>query len=304
MTHVPVMPEEVLAALPLRPGAVVVDGTVGHGGHARLMAAKIAPGGLILGLDWDLDMLATAKARLQGLEGVEVELRHTDYRGLPAALAEVADAKGRPAAADAILLDLGLNLAQIEAPDRGMSFRVDAPLDMRMDRTTGEPAAALLNRASPEAIEDALFRYGDERWARRIAHVIVERRRSQPLRTTQDLVDCVLAAIPAAKREKRVHPATRTFQAVRIWVNRELEGLDEALTGAARCLAPAGVLVVLSFHSGEDRIVKRTFRELLHEGFEEVYKKPLTPTEAEVSTNPKSRSTKLRALRRSEESKI
>lgn len=301
MTHVPVMPEEVLAALPLRPGAFVVDGTVGHGGHARLMAAKIAPGGVILGLDWDLDMLATAKTRLEGLEGVEVELRHTDYRGLPEALAEVAVSKQRAPYADAILLDLGLNLAQIESPERGISFRVDAPLDMRMDRTSGEPASALLNRASPEAIEDALFRYGDERWARRIAHVIVERRRTQPLRTTRDLVDCVLAAIPAAKRETRIHPATRTFQAVRIWVNRELDGLDEALAAAARCLAPRGVLAVLSFHSGEDRIVKHTFRDLAEEGFEELYKKPLTPTESEIAANPKSRSTKLRALRRTEE---
>ncbi|HRF60267.1 MAG TPA: 16S rRNA (cytosine(1402)-N(4))-methyltransferase RsmH [Fimbriimonadaceae bacterium] len=301
MTHVPVMPEEVLAALHLRPGAFVVDGTVGHGGHARLMAAKIAPGGVILGLDWDLDMLATAKARLEGVEGVEVELRHTDYRGLPKALAEVAASKRRAPYADAILLDLGLNLAQIESPDRGISFRVDAPLDMRMNRTSGEPASALLNRASPEAIEDALFRFGDERWARRIAHVIVERRRTQPLRTTQDLVDCVLAAIPVAKREKRIHPATRTFQAVRIWVNRELDGLDEALAAAARCLAPRGVLAVLSFHSGEDRIVKHTFRDLAEKGFEELYKKPLTPTESEIAVNPKSRSTKLRALRRTEE---
>jgi 16S rRNA (cytosine1402-N4)-methyltransferase len=279
------MPDEVLAALSLMPGALVVDGTVGHGGHARLMAAKIAPGGVILGLDWDLDMLATAKTRLEGLEGVEVELRHTDYRGLPEALAEVAVSKQRAPYADAILLDLGLNLAQIESPERGISFRVDAPLDMRMDRTSGEPASALLNRASPEAIEDALFRYGDERWARRIAHV----------------VDWVLAAIPAAKRETRIHPATRTFQAVRIWVNRELDGLDEALAAAARSLAPRGVFAVLSFHSGEDRIVKHSFRDLAEKGFEELYKKPLTPTESEIAANPKSRSTKLRALRRTEE---
>jgi 16S rRNA (cytosine1402-N4)-methyltransferase len=169
---------------------------------------------------------------------------------------------------------------------------------MRMDRSKGEPASALLNRLSPREIEDILFELGDERWAKAIAKKIVERRRENPLRTTTDLVEAVLAAVPAGARDKRIHPATRTFQAVRIAVNRELEGLDEALRDAAERLAPGGTLAVLSYHSGEDRIVKNTFRDLAGEDFEDVYRKPRQPGAEEIARNPRSRSAKLRAIRR------
>jgi 16S rRNA (cytosine1402-N4)-methyltransferase len=199
---------------------------------------------------------------------------------------------------DGILLDLGLNSAQVDDPSRGFSFNAEAPLDMRMDRSSGEPASALLNRMSMTEIEQMLWDLGDERWARAIARKVVERRKTHALKTTKDLVDCVLAAIPAGAREKRIHPSTRTFQAVRILVNGELEGLEEALSDAAGCLRPDGVLAVLSYHSGEDRIVKTAFRQLSENGFEEVFKKPLTPTPAEIQLNPRSRSAKLRALRR------
>jgi 16S rRNA (cytosine1402-N4)-methyltransferase len=292
------MVPEVLEFLNLKPGLLAVDGTVGLGGHAREIATQIQPGGLLLGLDWDEEMLQEARARLETISGVEIELVHSDYRELPAVLGTVAEQHGRRAEADAILLDLGLNNAQISNPMRGISFQSDAPLDMRMDRSGKETAASWLNRATAREIEDVLWTHGDERWARRIAQVITERRREAPIRTTFVLVDCVLAAVPAAKRDKRIHPATRTFQAIRIHINGELEGLQQVFVAIARCLAEQGSMVVLAYHSGEDRAVKRAFRELAADGFKELTPKPVSPSQAEVSLNPKSRSAKLRAIRR------
>lgn len=300
--HVPVMLEEVVSVLPLRPGAVVVDGTVGLAGHAMRMAELLRPGGLIVGLDWDSAMLARAEERLSGVEGVAVRLFASDYRELRRCLTEAAGETGHPPQADAILLDLGLNSAQIEDPERGISFSGEGRLDMRMDRSRNEPASALLNRASASEIEKILAEYGDERWARKIAQAVVDRRKTKPLQTTQDLVECVLAAIPPAKREKRIHPATRTFQALRIAVNHELDGLEDAFVEAAGCLAPQGVLAILSYHSGEDRAAKRAAKRLSENGFEEVFAKPRTPSESEIRANPRSRSAKLRAVRRTKES--
>lgn len=298
MQHVPVMLAEVLEILPLKAGAIVVDGTLGLAGHGKELATRIAPGGLFLGLDWDLDMLEAAKERIGNIDGVTISLRHADYRALPTVLTEVCSESGRPPHADAILLDLGLNSAQLDDPSRGISFRESGPLDMRMDRTKGEPASALLNRATPFEIERILRNFGDENWARKIAQVIVDRRKTKPLQSTQDLIDCVLAAIPPSKRESRIHPATRTFQAVRIAVNHELDDLDEVILGIARCLSPLGVLAVLSYHSGEDRAAKVAMRAASREGFTEIFRKPLLPSESEVRRNPRSRSAKLRALRR------
>jgi 16S rRNA (cytosine1402-N4)-methyltransferase len=292
--HVPVMLSEILNLLPLESGATVVDGTVGLAGHASEMAKRIVPGGKILATDWDLSMLALAEQRLSSIEGVEVEAVHTDYRAIPNVMRDLGWQ------ADAILLDLGLNSAQIEDAERGIAFKQDGALDMRMDRTSGEPASSMLNRMSLDQIEDILFNLGDERWARAIAKKIVERRKESPLRTTKDLVDCVLAAIPAKARDKRIHPATRTFQAVRIAANRELEGLEEAIVEIGECLRKDGVMAVLSYHSGEDRAVKRAMKELGQEGFEEIFRKPAQPTAEEISQNPRSRSAKLRAVRRKE----
>lgn len=299
MTHVPVMMKEVLEVLPLAPGSVAVDGTLGMGGHALEMAKRISPGGLIVGLDWDKDMLNKARLRLSELRDVEVQTFHSDYRDLPERLAFATQEAGKNPAADAVLLDLGLSNIHIEDPSYGISFLREGPLDMRMDRSKGEPAAAWLNRASAKEIEDVLFTQGDERWARRIATVIVERRKTRPLRTTTDLVECVHAAIPVAKRDRKLHPATRTFQAVRIHSNQELDELEEAMKRIAEVLKNGGVMCVLSYHSGEDRAVKHAFRDLHKSGrFEELYKKPLVPTEAEVKSNPKARSAKMRALKR------
>ncbi len=292
-THTPVMVDEVLAALALRPGDVAVDGTLGHAGHALKMLEAITPGGTLVGCDWDEEMLAAARLNIEKSKGdARAELFHADFRKLSGIL------EGLGLAASGILLDLGLNSAQIEDPRRGMAFKFDGPLDLRMDRSAGEPASALLNRLGPNEIERILFDLADERWARAIARKIVERRKVTPLRTTTDLVDAVLAAVPSGARDKRIHPATRTFQAVRIYVNRELEGLDEALDSAAGRLAEGGTLAVLSYHSGEDRIVKSVFRTLSQDGFRELYRKPLGPTQGEVSRNPRSRSAKLRAIRR------
>jgi 16S rRNA (cytosine1402-N4)-methyltransferase len=290
--HRPVMIEEVFNVLPLRPGAVAVDGTVGLGGHARRIAEAISPGGTLIGLDWDVQMLERAKSALQGIAGASLTFLHDDFGSIGRAL----DRAGL--LADAILLDLGLNSAQVEDPARGFSFTTPGPLDMRMDRSRGEPASAVLNRMSLAQLEAMIRDLGDERFARAIARTIVERRKRLPLKSTLDLVECVFEAIPLKLREKRIHPATRTFQAVRIFVNGELDRLEPALRDAAAHLSSGGVLAVLSYHSGEDRIVKHTFRELARSGYEELNKKPMTPSATEIAENPRSRSAKLRALRR------
>jgi 16S rRNA (cytosine1402-N4)-methyltransferase len=292
MRHDPVMIREILEALPLMPGSVVVDGTLGLGGHSSEFLKAIDPGGTLVGFDWDANMLAEATRRLDAPEEVQIHLVHADFRSMKPEMERL------KLKADGILLDLGLNSAQVDDPTRGFSFREGGPLDMRMDRSKGEPAAALLNRLSLHEISDALKEYGDERWALAIARKIIERRKESPLRTTEDLVECVLAAIPVRARDKRIHPATRTFQAIRILTNRELEGLEEALQDAASLLNEGGVLAVLSYHSGEDRIVKHVFRELAEEGFEELNRKPQAPSSEEIARNPRSRSAKLRCLRK------
>lgn len=290
--HEPVMVREILHALELRPGDVVVDGTLGLAGHTMHFIDAVKPGGAVVGFDWDESMLSIARDRIGHQKELTIHLVHSDFRQMKMVMEEFGF---RP---KGILLDLGLNSAQIDDPTRGITFRVDGPLDMRMDRSKGEPAAARLNRMSPQAIEDALLDYADERWARAIAKKIVERRREQPLSTTNDLVECVLAAIPVKAREKRIHPATRTFQAVRILTNRELDGLAEAIIDSAQCLKPGGTLSILSYHSGEDRIVKNTFADLSEEGFSILARKPILPSDDEVKRNSRSRSAKLRSLRR------
>lgn len=287
--HDPVMLREVMEALNLKPGATAVDGTLGLGGHFLEMAKAVSPGGTVIGFDWDAGMMALARQRIGEPPKVNVQLHNRDFRDIPDQVGSV----------NGVLLDLGLNSAQVDDPERGISFQTEGPLDMRMDRSRGEPASALLNRMSPLQIEQMLKEYGDERWAKAIARKIVERRKDAPLRTTEDLKQCVLAAIPTGARDKRIHPATRTFQACRIYVNREFEELAEAFERIAHCLVPEGRLVVLSYHSGEDRIVKQTFRELAESGFEDLFRKPLTPTSEEVARNPRSRSAKLRAIKRS-----
>lgn len=290
--HRPAMVEEVLELLRIPRGATMVDGTVGHGGHAAAML-QAAEGGELVAFDWDEEMLTIAENNLKNIKGDKTFV-HSDYRQIP----EWFESHRHPGA-DAILLDLGVNLQHFDDVARGFSFAADVPLDMRMDRSSKETASAWLNRASEGEIARVLREFGGEKWAGPIAAQIVTARRSGAMRTTGDLVSAVLRAIPAHLRDKRIHPATRTFQAIRIAVNRELEGLEEAIASIAKCLAPSGRMATLAYHSGEDAAVKNAFRKLASEGgFRLLTKKPLRATEAEVAINPNARSARLRAIER------
>jgi 16S rRNA (cytosine1402-N4)-methyltransferase len=287
--HVPVLLAETLEMLAVRPGGFWVDGTVGLGGHAAAILRATAPDGRLLGLDRDGETLARARETLAPF-GERARLEQADFR-------EIGERCGEPA--DGILLDLGLSSAQLDDPGRGFSFQTDGPLDMRMDRRGGETAADLVNGLPEKALADLIFRYGEERASRRIARGIVRARERAALRSTAELAEIVRRASPRGRR--RGHdPATRTFQALRICVNRELEGLDAAVAGAASSLAPRGRLAVIAFHSLEDRAVKTTFRALAGEGFSLVTRKPLRPSVEEVRRNPRARSARLRALAREE----
>jgi 16S rRNA (cytosine1402-N4)-methyltransferase len=288
--HEPVMVAEVLEQLEPSRGGTFVDCTVGLGGHARALLEGGAS--RLIGLDRDPAALAMATEPLATF-GDRVELVHSDYR----ALTGVLDDRGVPAV-DGILADLGVSSMQLDAPGRGFSFRRDEPLDMRMDTSQGQTAAEAIAAADEQTLADVIYEFGEERHARRVARAIVAAGREAPIDTTGRLADVVRRAIPR-KGYSRIDPATRTFQAIRIWVNRELEGLDAFLGAAADRLAPGGRLAVITFHSLEDRIVKHTFRALQSAGRLTVRtKRPVWPAEAEVERNPRARSAKLRAAER------
>lgn len=293
--HHPAMLQEVLEWLQISRGDIVLDGTIGHGGHAEKMLEAAGPDGKLIGFDWDLEMLNTAEQNLEATPGTKLFV-NADYRHVPQWVP-----MNQPGGIDAILLDFGVNLNHFENPERGFSFNAEAPLDMRMDRQAKETASAWLNRASEGEIAMALRNFGDEKWAGPIAKQIVKFRKESSLKTTTDLVTCVLRAVPPAKREKRIHPATRTFQAIRIVVNEELNDLQDALQAIARTLKPGGRMVTLSYHSGEDAAAKNAFRELARSSeFAVLTKKPVRPSEAEISENPSARSARLRAIQRTE----
>jgi 16S rRNA (cytosine1402-N4)-methyltransferase len=289
--HVPVLLVETLELLAVRPGGLYVDGTVGLGGHAEAVLRASSPGGRLLGLDRDGETLECARARLAAF-GERARLEQGDYRQIPERLA------GEPA--DGILLDLGLSSAQLDDATRGFSFQAEGPLDMRMDRSAATTAADLVNRMREKDLADLIHEYGEEPAARRIARAIAFARERRPLATTRELADVVLRAAPR-RRRPGLHPATRTFQALRIRVNRELEGLGEAMERAASCLKPGGRLAVIAFHSLEDRAAKEAFRALSDRGFRLLTKKPVRPAESEIRANPRARSARLRAVRREEE---
>src|SRR5688572_27929922 len=284
------MVSEVVGHLDPSRGGVFVDCTIGMTGHTRALLEAGAT--RVIGLDRDLDALAYARDALPEF-GDRVVLAHSDYRDLD----DVLDARGL-GEVDGVLADLGVSSMQLEAPDRGFSFRRDEPLDMRMDRSSGSTAADMLAAANERTLADVIYEFGEERHARRVARAIVEAGRTRRIETTGRLADVVRRAIPR-KGYTRIDPATRTFQAIRIWVNRELEGLDGFLTRAAGRLAPAGRLVVITFHSLEDRVVKHTLRTLQANGALTIRtKRPQVPTEAEIERNPRARSAKLRAATR------
>jgi 16S rRNA (cytosine1402-N4)-methyltransferase len=268
----------------------VIDGTVGMGGHAEALLDTTAPGVRLLGLDVDPAALEHAGARLARFGG-RVRLVRANFRRLAAVAA--AENVER---AEAILLDLGVSSYQIDASGRGFSFQGSEPLDMRLDPSSGETAERLVNRLPEAELARVIAEYGDEPHARRIARAVVRRR---PLSTTADLVAAVRAGVPRAAWPRRLHVATRTFQAVRMAVNDEPGALREVLPAAAALLSPGARLAVISFHSGEDRIVKRTFRSLAaDDAYAAVEPSPLMPGDDEVRANPRARSAKLRVLER------
>ena len=282
--------DEVAFFLRPRGGGWVIDATVGMGGHAEVMLNATDTSVSLLGLDVDPEALARAGARLT-VFGDRVRLRHSSFRDI----GRVAAAEGVDRARS-ILLDLGISSWQLEESGRGFSFqRDDEPLDMRLDPSAPKTAAMLVNHLPEAELARIIFEYGEEPHARRIARAIVHRR---PLARTGDLVAAVRAAVPRAAWSRRLHVATRTFQALRMAVNDESGALREALADAPPLLAPGGRLGVISFHSGEDRIVKRTFRALEPAGFAELEPSPQQPTGDEVRANPRARSAKLRVLER------
>jgi len=292
IAHVPVLTAEVLQHLRPEAGGVFVDCTVGLGGHSRALLEAGAT--RIIGLDRDLQALAAARASLAPWAD-RVELVHADYRALDAVL----DRCG-VALTDGALADLGVSSLQLQAEGRGFTFQRDEPLDMRMDTSTGDTAADLIARSSETDLADAIYAFGEERFSRRIARAIVEARRGDPIVTTGRLAAIVRRALPH-RGHMRIDPATRTFQALRIWVNAELDGLDRFLEAAARRLRAGARLVVITFHSLEDRIVKHTLRALerSHDAAMKVLtKKPIVPSADEVRRNPRARSAKLRAAER------
>jgi 16S rRNA (cytosine1402-N4)-methyltransferase len=283
------MVAEVVEHLEPGRGGVFVDCTVGLGGHARALLE--AGASRLIGLDRDPAAVAAARDALSGF-GERVDVVHADYRRIAAVLDERGVAK-----VDGVLADLGVSSMQLDAPGRGFSFRQDDPLDMRMDTTAGPTAAEALRDVDERTLADVIYEFGEERHSRRVARQIVAARERGPIETTGQLAEIVRRAIPR-KGYTRIDPATRTFQAIRIWLNRELEGLDSFLGVAARRLADGGRMAVITFHSLEDRIVKHTLRALAaeHAGLRIRTKRPLVPSEAEIGRNPRARSAKLRAV--------
>jgi 16S rRNA (cytosine1402-N4)-methyltransferase len=289
--HEPVMVSEVVELLSPSRGGLFVDCTVGLGGHSHALLEAGASS--VLGFDRDESALALARERLAPF-GDRVQLVHADYRDIDRVLEE----RGVSAVAGA-LADLGVSSMQLDGEGRGFSFRRDEPLDMRMDRSRGPSAADLVRDADETALADVIFQFGEERYSRRVARAIVMARRESPLDTTGRLAAVVRRAVPH-RGHQRIDPATRTFQALRIWVNRELDGLDAFLATATRRLLAHARLAVITFHSLEDRVVKHTFRALekADAGLRILTKRPLIPTDEEVARNARARSAKLRAIER------
>ena len=290
--HVPVMRADVVRALAPERGGLFVDCTLGLGGHAA--AVLEAGAGRLIGVDRDAEALAVARERLAPWAG-QVELVHANYREI----GRVLDERGI-GGVDGIVADLGVSSLQFDGEGRGFSFQRDEPLDMRMDRSTGPTAADLLSELREEDLANLIYQFGEDRYSRRIARAIVDARRMGPVQTTGRLAALVRRAVPR-RGYSPIHPATRTFQALRIAVNGELEGLDEFVDQACRRLAPGGRLVVLAFHSLEDRVVKHTLRRLAAdeaESFRLLSRRATQPTDDEVAANPRARSAKLRAVER------
>ncbi len=285
--HIPVLADEVLHALAPQPGQIYADGTLGGGGHTRLLAERVGPAGRIVAVDRDPQVIARAERNLAGLP---VQIAQADYTDLP----EVLDAVG-VTAVQGILLDLGLSSDQLADVSRGFSFAADGPLDLRFDPEEGEPAWRLLARLRADELAQILHDYGEERFSRRIARAIVEQRGQAPIRTARALAQLIHRCVRPSKHH-RIDTATRTFQALRIAVNHELTSLERALQRLPDRLSPGGRLVVISFHSLEDRRVKTALRSDAR--LQVLTRKPMRPTPAELEQNPRASSARLRVAQR------
>jgi len=297
--HLPVLLAQTLDALSPQPNQIIVDCTVGLGGHAEAILERLKPHGRLIGIDLDTQNLAEARIKLQRVRGregsVRFDLIHSNFAALPEVLKGAGVELGT---VDGVLADIGVASTQIDNPSRGFSYRRPGPLDMRMDPTRGEPASTLVNTLSEEELADALLKYGDETDAPRIARLIVQRRKHQPFTTTEQLMALVCEArnftIERAAHAK-LHPAARTFQAIRIMVNTELDNLDQLLIDLPRVLKPGGLGAIITFHSGEDRRVKHAFRDGQRAGiYSADGRDPIIAEEFEQKRNPRSRAAKLR----------
>ena len=299
--HIPVLVEEVISLLGCAPNRIYVDATLGGGGHALEILKRTEPDGKLIGIEWDEEAIAEAR-KVLGPFGERVRIFRENFAHLSRLLREIGTES-----VDGILLDLGLSSIQLEGQERGFSFRGESPLDMRMDQRTEETAADLVNTLPLKELEEILWTYGEERWARRIAKAIGDERDRRRIETTQALSKIVYQAIPKRFQSRKLDPATRTFQALRIRVNHELENLKQVLEEGWPFLKGGGRMCVISFHSLEDRIVKQTFRRLergepgglnQQKMMQILTPKPMTPSEKEERENPRSRSAKLRCAER------
>jgi 16S rRNA (cytosine1402-N4)-methyltransferase len=285
--HIPVLFDEVLEQLQPAPGGIFVDGTLGGGGHTRALAERVGPAGRVIAVDLDGGAVERTSAALAGLP---VLVANASYADLPEVLDEVG-----VDAVDGVLLDLGLSSDQLADAERGFSYLSEGELDMRFDLERGEPAWRMIERMSEEHLANVIYQYGEERFSRRIAKKIVEQRRSDPIRTASQLAELVRSCVPRS-RGHNIDPATRTFQALRIAVNGELDALQTALKRLPDYLKPGGRLAIISFHSLEDRIVKEAFRD--DERLSPITRKPIVASEQESNRNPRARSAKLRVAER------
>lgn len=288
--HRPVLLHGVLAHLDPRPGETWVDCTLGAGGHAAAIAEKLLPGGRLIALDQDATMIELARPRLANLPVTAVNANFDRLK-------DVLENLGI-AGVDGVLADLGFSSDQMDDAARGFSFQHDGPLDMRLDADGGSTAADFVNTMAEAALADLIFEYGEDRHSRKIARKIVERRKTKPFETTADLANVVKHSVPWGPDTRRIHPATRTFQALRIAVNDELGALERLLAVLPKLVKPGGRVGIISFHSLEDRRVKQSFRD--RPEWEPITKKPVEATDAEAATNPRARSAKLRMARRTD----
>ena len=291
--HVPVLLEEAIRYLGIAPGATIVDATLGLGGHSEAIARRLGPGGHLIAFDRDPAAMALASARLEALRAEpgsqmpQITLHAADFGSIAQHVA--------PGSVDGILADFGVSSMQLDTAERGFSFQAEGPLDMRMDTRSGPTAEQVVNQAGEEELANLIYEFGEERRSRRIARAIV---RARPLTTTAQLAKVVASVAPAMK-SGRIHPATRVFQALRIYVNQELEQIDALLAAAPKLLKSGGRLVVISFHSLEDRRVKDAIRDGQQQGiWQALTKKPVQAAEAEMARNPRARSAKMRAAER------